>query len=33
MTNEIYEYLKGQYPANTSRERIEFINQMWENLK
>lgn len=29
MTNEIYEYLRGQYPENTTRERLEELYQMW----
>ena len=32
MSKEVYEYLVGQYPVDTSRERLEFLNNMWENL-
>lgn len=33
MSEDIYEYLVGQYPAGTTRERLEFLNNMWENLE
>ena len=32
MSNEVYEYLRGQYPANTSREQLEKLYQMWKDL-
>ena len=32
MRQDVYEYLVGQYPVGTSREKLEFINNMWENL-
>ena len=32
MNIDVYEYLVDQYPAGTSRERLEFLNNMWENL-
>ena len=33
MSQDVYEYLAGQYPVGTTRERLEFLNTMWENLK
>jgi len=33
MSKEVYEYLVGQYPVDTSIERLEFLNNMWENLE
>ena len=33
MSEEIYLYLRGQYPSNTPRERLEELYLMWENLK
>jgi hypothetical protein len=32
MSEAIYEYLRGQYPANTTRERLEYINKLWDEL-
>jgi hypothetical protein len=32
MSESIYEYLRGQYPANTTRERLEQLYQMWVSL-
>jgi len=29
MREDVYEYLRGQYPANTTRERLEQLYQMW----
>ena len=33
MSDDVYQYLAGQYPSDTSRERIEFLYNMWENLE
>ena len=32
MRQDVYEYLVGQYPVGTSRDRIEFLAKMWEEL-
>jgi hypothetical protein len=32
MSNEVYEYLRGQYPANTTREQLEKLYKMWKEL-
>ena len=32
MSNEVYEYLRGQYPANTSRQQLEQLYTMWKEL-
>jgi hypothetical protein len=33
MRQDVYEYLVGQYPVGTTYEQLEFLNNMWENLK